>query len=151
VNLYSASTDSDTSQLLGQIFNLDLFLPAVGFFVLAAVFNPKGPTGASQLIVSTVCGSIAGVLTMQFFRAAPLDTALVGLIILTAGLFWLAGASERVRGRAIYLIIAFFFLVIVIGISVANPDTLVAKSVINGWNALLIMYDAALSWLNGRF
>lgn len=147
----SPEVSSDIAQLLEKMFNTVWFWPAVIFFLLAAVFNPKGPTIGNQLIVSFICGSIAGYSTMTFFRAAPLDATLVGLIILFTGLIWLATASDGMRGRIIYLIFAFVIAAVVIGISVANPTTIVPQLVIFGWNALQSMFNAVLSWILGAF
>ena len=108
--------------LLGNFLNVDLLLPFIICAVIAAVFNPHGPTRAEQLIVSFIFGSIAAYLLVLLVRGTQIDAILLGLGVFAAGLIWLFVSSRGWVWKLSSGILAALTLASILTVAGANPD-----------------------------
>lgn len=109
------------TQFLGGFLDMEFFLPAVICLIVATLFNPSGPTGLNQLVVSFIFGAIGGYLFVLLVRGTPTDASILALIILTVGLIWLFTRTAGWISKVVFGILSIMAIGAIITVSSSNP------------------------------
>jgi len=118
-------------QFLSGFLDITYFLPVVLCLVVAAIFNPRGPTSANQLVVSFIFGSIGAFLLVLLLRGTLTDAIVLALIILTVGLIWLFIRSEGWISKLVVGVLSILSIGAVITYSGASPGAGVLPQAVN--------------------
>jgi len=116
---------------LGGFLDTAFFWPALLVIIVAAVANPKGPTGWSSLLVSLIAGTIGAFLFIKLIRGSDTDALLLAFIVLAVGLVWLFAVTTGVLKKVITVVLFLASITVLFSLSTtAPPGTRIAGVVV---------------------